>query len=906
MTFFLNEYDPTKAKPRRGPDMAPTGFLEGVGAAASREMRDSNANFLRQRERIAETDTTAADAARRLGMDKVRPILEERNEKARAAGLNSQIIDIPDDPAEALALIGPNGSKRVLELAREEAAANPDAWQDVDLSEEGIDKRLTERRIAEDRDDAMMRAMMPSGGFAADLIGGMAGATADVRNLPFLAMGLGGGSILRVMGREAALNMAAEGMTLPSRFETAEELGKPDPNVTETLAVAALAGAAFGGLFEGAARLFGAARGAMYYRDRQAIPEVDGVHPAFTQAAIEAAEDAIIAGENPIKAAGDIMRSAPRQQAAREPLIPDEPSPIAETPEATPLAPDPVTTDVLPPIEGEAPRTIGEVIATAQDGINKSRPNKPFLRSLRSSGGIDPNGAIGLELKGMGINARTYPGLFKKGGLKDVDNLPATEWDDRIPGISQAVGIADDGLYLNRQGVINAIADEVAGKRLPTFAELSARSEEYRPRTTEIEDFRAQTRADDGFFVEPDPFDDVSGSTYDTRKTAIGGQLNDYLFAKGIRDLAPGDHAEILDTLVTRGGDAKFLIERAIYREIDEIKGALEGPGNVAGRSAEGEGAGGQRTPEQPEPGNGTADPAGGRVGEPQGASERTAAGDQLLIPGVEAVSQRQRLEAQQGRAMRGGDKPMDGGLFDMNARAQIDMFSEPTDAKARPAQDAMKADLQDFISGQPSRPPAPLKATAGWKLHLNVDGPLADQVSAYLATKGINNKIGKSGGQDGKGMTVYVGAKDAANQLAKELDQQFGGRLGPPGADVLIDDIAFAGNVWGRFDAAGDAEFHQYGSAGAPYLLDDMSQIGFAQDRAAFGQQARARADKLLRERYGDFYTGGGKPQSNDFMVDMNDGKGARPASTLLRELDEDDEFMAILDLCGKPRGAQ
>jgi hypothetical protein len=40
----------------------------------------------------------------------------------------------------------------------------------------------------------------------------------------------------------------------------------------------------------------------------------------------------------------------------------------------------------------------------------------------------------------------------------------------------------------------------------------------------------------------------------------------------------------------------------------------------------------------------------------------------------------------------------------------------------------------------------------------------------------------------------------------------------------------------------------------------------------------------------------------TEDFMVNMWDGRGARPASSLLDELDGDTEFLAILDACGKP----
>lgn len=55
-------------------------------------------------------------------------------------------------------------------------------------------------------------------------------------------------------------------------------------------------------------------------------------------------------------------------------------------------------------------------------------------------------------------------------------------------------------------------------------------------------------------------------------------------------------------------------------------------------------------------------------------ATERTAQGEQTLIPGVEPVTDRQRVEAEMAKPMRGGDEPA-GGLFDADARAQKDLL---------------------------------------------------------------------------------------------------------------------------------------------------------------------------------------------------------------------------------------
>lgn len=75
-------------------------------------------------------------------------------------------------------------------------------------------------------------------------------------------------------------------------------------------------------------------------------------------------------------------------------------------------------------------------------------------------------------------------------------------------------------------------------------------------------------------------------------------------------------------------------------------------------------------------------------------STERTIQGEQTLIPGVAPVTDRQRIEAQMGKPLTGGDRAMpEGGLFDMDGRAQQDIFARAEVAKT--------PDIQPFI---PSR----------------------------------------------------------------------------------------------------------------------------------------------------------------------------------------------------------
>ncbi|MFN8468601.1 MAG: hypothetical protein U0X20_23785 [Caldilineaceae bacterium] len=142
-----------------------------------------------------------------------------------------------------------------------------------------------------------------------------------------------------------------------------------------------------------------------------------------------------------------------------------------------------------------------------------------------------------------------------------------------------------------------------------------------------------------------------------------------------------------------------------------------------------------------------------------------------------------------------------------------------------------------------------------GWKLHLNTGGDpnTAKQISAYLKGKYLH-KVGRAGGQDGKDLTIYVGGRGAAQQLAEDLNVRFDNVLLDAGADVAVDDRQFAGKVWGRFDTAADTNFSQYGGAGVPYLADDILNARYG---GMSKEQVRDNAARWLTNKYGEYFTG-------------------------------------------------
>lgn len=128
----------------------------------------------------------------------------------------------------------------------------------------------------------------------------------------------------------------------------------------------------------------------------------------------------------------------------------------------------------------------------------------------------------------------------------------------------------------------------------------------------------------------------------------------------------------------------------------------------------------GGQLPRPGEPGAERGEPVGaGTAGEPvrdagaPGATERTDAGEQGLIPGVSPVSTRERLQARTKTPLRGGDaSPPAGGLFDIEARKQVDLLDMVPLAERDDGAD-MRVVHPDDLDGEPLPSPAREAASA-------------------------------------------------------------------------------------------------------------------------------------------------------------------------------------------------
>lgn len=635
MTFFLQPAPEEIPVPTDFVSREPTGFLDGLGAATSQMMRDTNASWLREREVMAARGGLAQKAWERLGKPELP--MQGGPRGVRFKALETEM-----------------GQRSVIEKARAAAAADPEAWKDIDLSDEGIEARVTEQRMKEDREEQAALEMMPKWRGTAEFLGGVAGATLDVRQIPFLLAGGGSGSFIKMLGREALLGAAGEAATLPDQFATAKELDKADPNVTQQLAFGAIGGAAFAGAIEGVARAApriasGFGRAMEYFRVREETPQ--GPDVIRHKAATSAFEDAIAAGEDPFDAVLRVMDGMPEPS---EPLIRrdlEDPNYLAAQGEDIslqgPAFPEPQPPRPRGPRLEEVDQQItglAQMLSEARskdatgkkplaammarparlyDTVKVDGPNGPITRRIPKkpevlpTKQVHPDGPFAAELRSMGITERTNPGLFSRNGRKDFDDLVASEMEESFPGIREATGTPPDAVYLDRDGFLQLLGREnsLDDTWLATRAEvrrLEQTLEETRQirkdlenaKATAAEDYRAGHRTKNGYYVSPEK--DIIDPE------AMAREFDDWARELGY-DLLPEERAEVLDELFKYGGDAEFLVERAFERSIERDIDALVRRQNDAEGSPDRQGGGGAGEP-RPD-GRGAREPDAGEAG---------------------------------------------------------------------------------------------------------------------------------------------------------------------------------------------------------------------------------------------------------------------------------------------------
>lgn len=203
---------------------------------------------------------------------------------------------------------------------------------------------------------------------------------------------------------------------------------------------------------------------------------------------------------------------------------------------------------------------------------------RPLIHRFRSDiGQIDPDGTFGKEAYARGMNAQTAPGLFKRGGLTELDNIPA----DEHPDIALVVGRADDGLYLDQDRLLELMLEEISGNAQPIGQQAFLQQQDKDARDADRAERRQQIAAEQeagtgyiptsdsafrDYFV-PDQNMDIRAGTverYDQIRDAVVEAIEAY----GMGALTPAEIRYIVDQLDVAGGSVLAAVEQAYARSI--------------------------------------------------------------------------------------------------------------------------------------------------------------------------------------------------------------------------------------------------------------------------------------------------------------------------------------------------
>lgn len=535
--------------------------------------------------------------------------------------------------------------------------------------------------------------------------GGIAGALRDPLQVATLALGGGPGTSRLVTGRiaqvmltEALINGGVEAavVTASRDWRQAAGLEQSTAGDLKQIGLAALFGGGFGGLLQGgreAFRLLGKAPPAAL--ERIASGEIKPGDMDELAAALgrpldaETARVARIAEEQP---ALDAEAFGPPPEGLDPRTAEQLAADALRRAEEPPEAPAP-----LPSIDRQARADQLDRIVRADAPIGLT-PRKPqsLIEFLAASGGLTDDAG---ELASRGLNKRKVRGagrLVKPGG-RTLDN--AREMAAEAGYLDQEFGDAATAVANSTpDDLLKAIDQELAGKPrwsvqeqgevikswLAHESKVAAR-QQYRRIVEEIDSAidalgiehklddtilrRASRMAaedgDDPIVALERALEEDYRLNLDEPGTKAVADVNDPDFEIPFFDDVPANAG----TGPAARGDAGALGAEGRPgdgRSADPDGGELPRVGG-----AEEQAPGLRQTGDTPEPGTPEAQETAALA-----LTEATRAGDQILIDGVAPVSTRQRLEAQGAKPMRGGNAaPPAGGLFDLDARDQIDMW---------------------------------------------------------------------------------------------------------------------------------------------------------------------------------------------------------------------------------------
>lgn len=129
-------------------------------------------------------------------------------------------------------------------------------------------------------------------------------------------------------------------------------------------------------------------------------------------------------------------------------------------------------------LQDRAPAQVVNALRLAEDGeriidaihdmrssaaATKRLPKYPAIDMLRKAGGVDPKSPFAGELRNIGVTSKSFPGLFKNGGIGAADNFERHM--DGIFASNRNVDLSDTNadIYVSQDEFLDAVASEVAG-----------------------------------------------------------------------------------------------------------------------------------------------------------------------------------------------------------------------------------------------------------------------------------------------------------------------------------------------------------------------------------------------------------------------------------------------------------
>lgn len=197
---------------------------------------------------------------------------------------------------------------------------------------------------------------------------------------------------------------------------------------------------------------------------------------------------------------------------------------------------------------------------------------RPFIDRVKAWGGINPTGKVAEELRHRGVTSRTAPGLYRRNGYKDMDNIPANEHPDLIG----ALAFDPSSGYFDQEAIIAAIADEIGGRPL-AFGQHAIDQQETRNHWSPN---RQADRAASAGPVRSGVVDRESDiRTDDERRTDISRGVMADIQDLGLDGVLTRDEiAAIIDQIDREGGNTRDAIHDTIVRS--ERDGIQSGSGD--------------------------------------------------------------------------------------------------------------------------------------------------------------------------------------------------------------------------------------------------------------------------------------------------------------------------------------